>query len=389
MAKLLIVTDHRFYSYDNNVYDNYVFDYSFFQDYLSVFEEVTVMARVLELGQPNSELNLSSGINVKFIKLPDIRGVKWLLNSKQIVNSMKNEILEYDAYCYRIPSISSYKVSRLVGKSASIFELIGDPEESLININDSFLKKMSKKALGKIFKYQTKQVVNNCVSGSYVSFSHLQNKYPISEKAKSFTISSIRLLEEQILSSIVKIESFPKKLKLVHVGSFVAVKNQALLIEIVELLVLNGLDVQLQLIGDGGLKASCEKLVQIKNLESHIVFKGHVTGIDNILSLLDESNIFILPSSSEGMPRSLLEAMARGLVCFGSNRGGIPELLESDFTFELDSPKLIAEKIIDTLKNIDLVNRSRETNLVMARSFEQSRLKKKRKLLLNELKNNI
>lgn len=389
MAKLLIVTDHRFYSFKSSVYDNYVFDYSFFEDYLSIFEEVTVMARVLELNEPNPELNLSSGVNVKFIKLPDIRGVKWLLKSKSIINSMKKEIQEFDAYCYRIPSISSYQVSRLVGKSASIFELIGDPEESLINVNDSFFKKISKQALGKIFKYQTSLVVNNSLSGSYVSFSHLQNKYPIRGNAKTFTISSIRLLEEQILTSIVKIDSFPKKLKLVHVGSFVAVKNQVVLIEIVELLVLRGYDVQLQLIGDGGLKASCEKLVLLKNLESYIDFKGHVTGIDNILALLDESNIFVLPSSSEGMPRSLLEAMARGLICFGSNRGGIPELLDSEFTFELGNPKLIVEKMINTLKNIELVNKSRETNLIMSRTFEQSRLKKKRKLLLTELKNKI
>jgi glycosyltransferase involved in cell wall biosynthesis len=389
MTKLLIVTDHRFYSFENKIYDNYVFDYSFFEDYLSVFEQVTVMARVVELENLNLELNLSSGLNVKFIKIPDVRGVKWLLNSKKIINSMRSTIPQHDAYCFRIPSIASFHVSRLVKESPSIFELIGDPEESLININDSFFKKVSKSLLGKIFKYQTSYIVGGCVSGSYVSFEHLQNKFPIRNNFKSFTISSIRLLENQILPYIIDFDSFQKKLKIVHVGSFVAVKNQELLIEIVDILVLKGFDVKLQLIGDGGLKALCEKLVQIKKLENHIEFKGHVTGIENILSLLDESNIFILPSSSEGMPRSLLEAMARGLICFGSNRGGIPELLDAKFTFELESPNLIVEKIISTIKDTELVNKYRKKNLVMARSFEQSRLNKKRKELLNELKNNI
>jgi glycosyltransferase involved in cell wall biosynthesis len=44
--------------------------------------------------------------------------------------------------------------------------------------------------------------------------------------------------------------------------------------------------------------------------------------------------VFLLPSFSEGMPRSLLEAMARAVPCVGAAAGGIRTLLEPKFTFD-------------------------------------------------------
>jgi glycosyltransferase involved in cell wall biosynthesis len=48
-----------------------------------------------------------------------------------------------------------------------------------------------------------------------------------------------------------------------------------------------------------------------------------------ILQQLDEADICVMPSRTEGLPRVLLEAMARGLPCIASNIGGIPELLDA------------------------------------------------------------
>lgn len=57
-----------------------------------------------------------------------------------------------------------------------------------------------------------------------------------------------------------------------------------------------------------------------------------------VLRYLDESSIFCLPSYVEGLPVSLLEAMAAGLACVASRVGGIPDALQDDVTGLLIEP---------------------------------------------------
>lgn len=387
--KLLIVTDHRFYSFEDKIYDNYVFDYDFFGDYRSVFEEVTILARVKALDYLDSTLVTSSGPNVNFIGLPDLRGVSWLLRSRKIISELRDELLKFDAICYRIPSIASYRVAKLKTKAPSAFELIGDPKDSLFNISDSIFQKFYKSILGKIFERQTRYTVGCCSTGSYVSFNHLQKKFPLPKGSKHFTISSIRLLESQIVNILPELIYPIESVRIIHVGSFVPVKNQSILIEILEILINQGIDAHLQFVGDGPLRAHCEDLVRTKNLQNKVTFSGHITGADNIIRELDKNNLFILPSSSEGMPRSMIEAMARGLICFGSRKGGIPELLDEAFTFELDNIQLIANTIMEVIFDGDLIRSAQIKNIEKIKFFEQSKLKKQRELLLSELKSNI
>lgn len=389
MKRLLLVTDHRFYSWNENVYDNYVFDYDFFAEYLSVFNEVTVLARVKPIKSFDPSLKISTGTNVKFLVLPDFRGIKWLLKSKKLLSNYKSHISKFDAICYRIPSIAAYNVARQNKKIVSAFELIGDPKESLFNISDSVFRKFYLSILGCLFNYQTHYIVQKSVTGSYVSFKHLQDKFPLKDKRKDFSISSIRLLESQIISDVQNLELSQEVIRIIHVGSFVPVKNQSILIELIEILHCRGLCARLQFVGDGALRGACQKLVVDKKLEDWVHFCGHLIGTENIIHELDKNDIFILPSSSEGMPRSLIEAMARGLLCFGSNRGGTTELLDNEFIFDLNDVNLIADKVIDVINNQELMNRTRQKNLEKAKFFEQSKLKRKRILFLEELKSHV
>jgi glycosyltransferase involved in cell wall biosynthesis len=88
-------------------------------------------------------------------------------------------------------------------------------------------------------------------------------------------------------------------------------------------------DLHLVLVGSGsGQYLSCEEklrtYVEENNLSQHVTFTGYV---ENVEEYLKASDCFVLPSRSEGLPLSLIEAMACGLPSIATTVGGIPDVV--------------------------------------------------------------
>jgi glycosyltransferase involved in cell wall biosynthesis len=76
--------------------------------------------------------------------------------------------------------------------------------------------------------------------------------------------------------------------------------------------------------GTGSLEARLRMMAAEAGISDHIFFLGEV---DNIPKILDASDIFILTSRFEGMPLSIIEAMAKGLSVIATAVGGTSEAL--------------------------------------------------------------
>jgi len=87
--------------------------------------------------------------------------------------------------------------------------------------------------------------------------------------------------------------------------------------------------------GDGPFKGILQELADKLGLSSRVIFTGFRA---DALSLLQAANIFVLPSLSEGMPLSVLEAMALGKPVIATRVGGIPEVIEQGKTGWLVPP---------------------------------------------------
>jgi glycosyltransferase involved in cell wall biosynthesis len=78
---------------------------------------------------------------------------------------------------------------------------------------------------------------------------------------------------------------------------------------------------------------------------------------------------FVLPSIAEGLPRTLLEAMAAGVLCIASQVGGIPEILDNGrygFLVPAKNPELLADTL---LKTANLPAQTKQTLVAQAREY--------------------
>lgn len=82
--------------------------------------------------------------------------------------------------------------------------------------------------------------------------------------------------------------------------------------------------VRLVIAGDGPLRSNLCTLAHELGIEDRVTFTGHITDVSHFYRA---SDVFVLPSRTEGMPMVILEAMQSGLPVVCTNVGGIPEII--------------------------------------------------------------
>ena len=82
----------------------------------------------------------------------------------------------------------------------------------------------------------------------------------------------------------------------------------------------------LKLVGDGPLRKELEELCKTLKIENEVHFLG-VQNKQEVLEHLRSAHLFVLPSLSEGIPISLMEAMASHTAVIGPNINGVSELV--------------------------------------------------------------
>jgi colanic acid/amylovoran biosynthesis glycosyltransferase len=118
-------------------------------------------------------------------------------------------------------------------------------------------------------------------------------------------------------------------LKLIMVGRLVPTKGPLFLLQALERVRNQGIAVSLSLVGDGPERADLEAFIEKHGLAEIVTLTGALNH-DQALEQVAAADLFILASFAEGIPVSLMEAMALGVPCISTYIAGIPELIESD-----------------------------------------------------------
>jgi L-malate glycosyltransferase len=98
----------------------------------------------------------------------------------------------------------------------------------------------------------------------------------------------------------------------------------------------------LNIVGDGPMKKELKMLVRLLDIEDKVKFIGSVL---DIRSLLNEMDIFVLPSVSEGLSLAVIEAAAAGKFIIATNVGGVPEIVDHQVNGLLFEPKNIEQLV--------------------------------------------
>jgi glycosyltransferase involved in cell wall biosynthesis len=148
----------------------------------------------------------------------------------------------------------------------------------------------------------------------------------------------------------------PARPRLVCVARLSPEKGHAGLIQAVAELIREGLDLELELLGDGPDSARIEAQIRELGLGEHIHMRGQVPEED-ALRAMSGATAVVLASFMEGLPVVLMEALALGVPVVAPCVAGIPELIEhgvSGLTFPPGDWGALARVLRQLLADADL-----------------------------------
>lgn len=148
-------------------------------------------------------------------------------------------------------------------------------------------------------------------------------------------------------------------------------KAQDILIEAIARCTQQGLDLKLVFVGDGQYRPMLEQQAAALGVGDRCQFLGQLTTGSVVREQLDRADLFVLPSRQEGLPRAMIEAMARGLPCLGSTVGGMPELLPSEDLVPPVDVLALVSKIQEMVNDPARLSRMSERNLARAQDYRE------------------
>lgn len=139
-------------------------------------------------------------------------------------------------------------------------------------------------------------------------------------------------------------------ISLLHIGRFNEQKNHEGLLRAYKIITDAYPLCHLHLVGDGELRSQIEALVDEMSLQTYVTLYGLQSDVHPFLNSAD---IFVLPSNYEGMPMTIIEAMATGLPIVATAVGGVPDMVTHGESAMLVScePTAVADACLKLIQN--------------------------------------
>ncbi len=378
--KVTIALDHRFSrTPDGSVWTRTFFGPSFWDRYLGVFDRVEIVGRVREVKAPENGWQRVDNRRVSVVGIPNYIGPwQFLIRMRKIRRAASESLINPEAVILRVSSAVAGCLEPVLRRTGHPYglEVVADPYDALA---PGAVRHPLRPLLRWWFPRQLRHLCGNAAAVSYVTRAALQRRYPPSSKAYTTNYSSVELRDDAFFSEPRLYKPDLTAFSLIFVGTLEELyKAPDVLIGSVAACVHDGLDITLKVIGGGRARSVLEARTAALNISDRVIFLGELPSGARIRSELDNADLFILPSRQEGLPRAMIEAMARALPCIGSTVGGIPELLGPEEMAPPGDPAALTQKIRDVLGDPSRMTRLSAQNLAKALEYREELLQAKR-----------
>jgi glycosyltransferase involved in cell wall biosynthesis len=389
MKLLLVDTAHVYKTYDGKHYTPTIYGKHFFQRYLKVFEEVRFVCRTQTVADADVTGFLEMDTEgLEFWEMPWYRGLKSMIKKlPKIAKNLRGAADGCDCVLLRMPQLEGYLCylfSKCKNKPLAL-EIVSDPK-AWTDVTGIF-KAFNLLAL--------KHLINITHGVSYVTRDYLQGRYPKNKRTGKHSGDyftghySTAEIPDSIISVPKKYKSSIDEFEIIHVANAIEDDNKGhgTVIEVLSILKKYGKSVRAVFIGSGSKVPSFIEYADKLGVGDRVFFTGRLSSVGEIIKRLRQSDLFLFPSKSEGLPKVVIEAQASGLPCIASPVGGTPELIEEKYLRDpLDAQGFadIILRLLDTPSELDLMS---EKNIETAKEYTTSVLEKRRTEFYTKLKN--
>lgn len=378
--RVSVVLEHRFdRTPDGRVWTQAMFPASFWQRYLSVFGGVRVVARTREVAEVPADYQRADGPGIELFEVPYYLGpAQYLRKARQVQASLRGTLDAQDAFIFRVSSqLASHLTPQLTrARRPFALEVVCDPWDVF---SPGAARHPLRPWFRRRFAARLRAQCRQAAAVAYVTREALQARYPASSDAFTSHYSSVELPAEAYAAAPRQDYPDERRVRIVSVGSLAAAyKGVDVLIESVARCIQNGLDAELVILGDGLYRSRLEQQATRAGCGDRIQFRGQLRSGSPVWSELDKAHLFVLASRAEGLPRAMVEAMARGLPCLGTKIGGIPELLQSEDLVDVDAVAQLADRIQQVAQDPGRWQRMSERNWERALEYRDDWLQARR-----------
>lgn len=389
MLRLLLSCDDYAYLH-NGLYYTKPDLMLFYQRYLRVFDKIRVVCRCQEEKDlPCNRVLFDSNPNVEVYPVPFFQGPKEYAKVYfSVGRSVQKAIEGCDAAVIRIPSTVALRVGKYVKQAGLPYAC-----EVVFDAQDGW---QGSKGISRLaWKIIDKQMRDLCATAdgvSCVTEKYLQQHY-FSNKPDAFTSNYSSLaLPESFYSGP---RTFPEKdtFVIAHTANQVQShgrKGHEEIILALEELKKKGINVKVRFAGQDYF-GGAEKLYRLAaelGVEEMVEFAGFLSR-NELDDFLNEADLYVMPTKAEGLPRVVIEAMAKGLPCITTPVSGNPELVDAHFLVHYDDIKTLADRVEELCSNANLYEQTSRTNYEKSKKYEASLLQAKRDLFYTKLKERI
>lgn len=360
--------------------------YSVWSELLEFFDEVLLVARVRQTRSTVAAERVN-GPNVSVHGLPDFSGLgDYAVKFLQLRSHVREAVAECDAYVLQMPGVVGHLLWRELRKGQRPYavNVMGDPWDALA-------PRAMKSCFRPVYRYVlTREMRNMCGNAQAVLYwsRALQQRYPPAQDGYASLsprislpcgFASADLIQERVNRGRTFAQSQQRCFKVGFIGTFEQLyKGPDTLLHAVLVCSRAGLGIQVFMAGEGCYLEKMKSLAQALRVQDKVVFLGQLGFGRPIVDFLDSLDLFVMPSRAEGLPRALVEAMARGCPCVGSNIGGIPELLQPEDMVPPGDAHALAAKILEVAADPKRLAQMSSRNLAKAKEFDPEVLRRER-----------